>query len=69
MREGLNHDERIARLEGAVFGDGRRPGLDAEHDDLVDHVRDLTDRANERTWWGRLIAKLVRKNGSTPPAR
>lgn len=60
--EGLTFDERLARLESLVLGNGRdasRPGLLDEHEQLRRDVADLKAAANRKAipWYLRLFLK------------
>jgi hypothetical protein len=65
LHEGLNHHERIARLEGAVRGDGRRSGLVDDVEDLRRRLEDLESAARRRAlpWY---LRWTVRRLGRTP---
>lgn len=48
LQEGLNYDERIARLEGRVLGHGKAPGLSREHQLLLQRVEELESAERQR---------------------
>lgn len=59
--DGLNYNERLARLEGCVFGDGHQQlkGLDAEHDDTRKRLEELEsgERRRKMPWYLRWFLK------------
>jgi hypothetical protein len=63
--EGLTIDERLARLEGLVLGNGRskgRPGLEREHDETRRRLEDLEscERRRRLPWWTRILLPRVK---------